>query len=93
MSDLTVDVHLSEADLDRIVQRLVAAIQPLLQSQPALVGCEEMAELLSISLATLDRKRRDGQIPSIKIGSRRLYQPDSVIAAIEVTNETEGDRC
>ena len=92
MSDLTVDVHLSEADLDRIVQRLVAAIQ-LLQSQPALVGCEEMAELLSISLATLDRRRRDGQIPSIKIGSRRLYQPDSVIAAIEVTNETEGDRC
>ena len=93
MADIKFSTELSEQNLSSIIEGVVQALSELLATKPALVDKETMAAILSISIPTLDRMQRAEKIPSIKIGSRRLYQPDSVIAAIEVTNETEGDRC
>jgi excisionase family DNA binding protein len=41
----------------------------------------EAAQLLGISVPTLDRRLRDGDIPSIKLGGRRLV-PRTAIDAI-----------
>lgn len=41
-----------------------------------------MAELLCISIPTLDRMVADDLIPSKPIGNRRLFEPARVIAAL-----------
>lgn len=67
-----------------IVAEVVASLRPVLEksTEPMLVHGDRMAELLGVSRATLDRLRRDRLVPSLLIGSRRLYQPKAVIEAL-----------
>ncbi len=51
--------------------------------QPDLLDAEAMSAKAGISPAMLDRLRRAELVPSIKIGTRRLYRPDAVIEALE----------
>ncbi len=69
---------------DEITADVVAAIRPLLAeaNEPRLVDRHRMAELLSVSVPRLDVLVRDGAIPSRLIGTRRLFAPAEVIAAI-----------
>ncbi len=69
---------------EAIVADVLAALRPLLaeSAAPRLIDGDAMAAMLSISRPTLDRMRASGSIPSVSIGRRRLYCPDSVVAAI-----------
>lgn len=91
MPDLSIATNLSDADAERIICGVVAAIKPLLDARPELVDGDTMSQKLGVSPASVDRLRRAGVIPSIKLGHRRLYRPDAVIAAIEADQGGGGD--
>jgi len=82
---------------DSITSAVVAAIRPLLAEaqEPRLVDGDRMAELAGVSRPTVDRAVKDGLIPSVKIGRRRLYEPraviDSLASASNTLNEEEVD--
>ncbi|WP_417740411.1 DNA-binding protein [Rosistilla oblonga] len=67
-----------------IVADILDALRPLLADsrEPRLVDRQRMADLLGISVPRLDTLVRDGEIPSRLIGTRRLFAPAEVIAAI-----------
>ena len=62
---------------------IISALRPVLTEsrEPLLVCGDRMAELGGVSRPTLDREVRDGKIPSVLIGRRRLFDPADVIAA------------
>ena len=74
---------------DDITASVVAALIPLIAkaNEPQLVDGGRMAEIAGISRPTIDRGVRDGIIPSIKIGRRRLFEPRAVIDAWSKANE------
>ncbi len=43
----------------------------------------ETAKAISISPRTLDNLVRDGKVPSVRIGTRRLFDLDDVTAALK----------
>lgn len=53
---------------------------------PLLVDRAEMARLISISTTQLDKMVRDGVVPSTKSGSKRLFSPAKVVAAMEAAD-------
>ena len=67
-----------------ITTEVVAAIRPLLgeAQEPRLVDRHRMAELAGVSLPMVDRLTSAGDVPSVMIGRRRLYQPVAVIDAL-----------
>ena len=80
-----------------IAADVLAAIRPLLanSSAPRLVDGDRMAELAGVSRPTIDRAVRDGLIPSVRIGRRRLFEPRAVIdawVAATVQNLSKRDR-
>lgn len=88
---------IESVDLDELIAAicgsLITALQPLLSesSEPRLINGDRMADLLGVSRPTVDRMRAAGEIPSIMIGSRRLYQPEAVIAALAAASEKGSD--
>lgn len=83
-------IILSSEDFDALITGFVEAVsqhvaQLLTQAETErVVGREEMAKLLGVGLATIDRSVRDGSIPSMLINSRRLFLPSQVYAALKV---------
>tara|TARA_R110002073_G_scaffold332412_2_gene518473 strand:- start:18075 stop:18356 length:282 start_codon:yes stop_codon:yes gene_type:complete len=83
------NLYLQGIDPDQFREAIVSDVMRQLRSllseshQPRLVDGDGLAELLEVSRPTIDRKRASGEIPSILIGSRRLYRPDAVIEALE----------
>ncbi len=86
---MTRDVLFHGVDLQELTQAVaavvVAQLTPLLQAshEPRLVDRVRMAELLGISLPSLDRMVSSDEIPSVTIGTRRLFNPASVISSLE----------
>ena len=80
MSKDEIDV-MTESIVDRVTDRL----QQVLNQSAAerAVGREEMARLLGVGLASVDRSVRDGSIPSMLIHSRRIFLPSRVFAVLE----------
>ena len=71
---------------DDVVSRLTPLINKL--QQPLLVDRIEMAKLLSISSGKLDDLVAEDAVPSVKVGTRRLFSPDAVVESI-TTNKKE----
>lgn len=46
------------------------------------VSREELAKLFGISLRKVDALRKDGKLPSVKIGARRLFDVEQVRRAL-----------
>ncbi len=58
-------------------------IEPMLVArQRRLVDRPTMAELANIGTATLDRLVASKRVPSVLVGTRRLFDPDNVIDAL-----------
>jgi len=87
------DLILRDTDPDKlradITAGVIAALQSILAefSEPRLVDGDRMAELAGVSRPTIDRAVRDGSIPSVKIGRRRLFDPRAVIDAWSNANK------
>lgn len=88
------DLLLRDTDPDElraaIVADLLAELRPLLaeSSDPRLVGGDRMAELAGVSRPTIDRAVRDGLVPSVMIGRRRLFDPQRVIDSLASDSES-----
>ncbi|TWU67581.1 hypothetical protein V7x_31560 [Crateriforma conspicua] len=88
------DLLLRDIDPDElragIVADVLAALRPVLfgLSEPRLVGGDRMAELAGVSRPTIDRAVRDGLIPSVLIGRRRLFDPQRVIDSLSSAGES-----
>jgi len=91
-SPTTITLSLSDDDTRNIVDGVVKALTPIIekQSAPLLVDADELARLLSLSRATIDRLRADGVITSIGEGRLRRYDPNVSIAELS-SNGTEGN--
>jgi excisionase family DNA binding protein len=66
---------LADALADRVVERLAGRADA-----EALIDGLAVAELLGCSLATVERRTRCGDIPSIKVGRLRRYRRADVLA-------------
>ena len=78
-----IDDSFFEKLADTIVDRLPKTQPPRTEPAPILVGADELARLLSISRPFVDRLRAEGRIPSILVGTRRLFDPSDVVAALK----------
>lgn len=72
------------ADVDSlavaVADIIVKRIEPtLVARQRRLVDRPTMAELANIGTATLDRLVASKRVPSVLVGTRRLFDPDRVI--------------
>ncbi|GAA4455343.1 hypothetical protein GCM10023156_29170 [Novipirellula rosea] len=89
-------IQVQEVDLANLTEAVASAVyakmQPLLAtaSAPRLVDGDRLAELLGVSRPTVDRMRSSGEIPSVSIGRRRLYDPNAVIAALGESSNEKG---
>lgn len=75
------------ADVDTLAIALAdiiaKRIEPMLVArQRRLVDRPTMAELANIGTATLDRLVSSKRVPSVLVGTRRLFDPDKVIDAL-----------
>ena len=52
---------------------------------PRLVDRVALSQQIGLSVPTIDRRRKDGSIPSITVGGRVLFDPSAVIAALAST--------
>ncbi|MEM7473713.1 MAG: helix-turn-helix domain-containing protein [Planctomycetota bacterium] len=76
-------IELSAQDRSAIVDGVVDAIRPFLETRPELVDADSIARILSLSRPTIDRLRAEGVIPSIGEGRMRRYDPAAVIEALK----------
>lgn len=83
-----VDV-LSPADLDRLAGMVADAVADRLARRPLLVDRVELAPMIGLSVPTIERRTRTGEIPCVRSGRRVLYDPQAVVAAM-ASNEKGG---
>ncbi len=76
--------------LTQLIQAAVSeAVRPFaerLNDNGRLLDGDEMATRLGVSRPTLDRLRAAGTVPSIKVGSRRLFDAEAVLKAMSEIN-------
>lgn len=75
------------ADVDLLANKVADIITKRMESilhnrQRRLVDRPTMAELANIGTATLDRLVSSKRVPSVLVGTRRLFDPDKVIDAL-----------
>lgn len=81
-------VRLHDADLDRLAEAIALKLECLLahtSSGTTLLDRPEMAAFLNISLATLDRLVTADEIPSVQVGTRRLFDKIKVLAQLSAS--------
>jgi len=61
-------------------------------TEPLLVSAKAAAELLGISARALWSLSNAGQVPSVRIGARRLYRPEALRAWVEALEQQGGRR-
>ena len=76
---------------ESIASDVVNSLRPLIETETPhrLVDRHHMAELASVSVATLDRLVSRKKIPSVMVGSSRRFDPAEVIGALK--RNQEGD--
>ncbi len=75
-----VDVESLAVALADIIAKRIESM--LVARQRRLVDRPTMAELANIGTATLDRLVSSKRVPSVLVGTRRLFDPDKVIDAL-----------
>jgi excisionase family DNA binding protein len=73
---------LSPAELKCFIEEVASRLAARLTNRPKLVGRHDLAEILGVSVPTIERLQRDKRIPLVRIGRRVLYSPDAVIGAL-----------
>lgn len=72
-----------EEIVGRVAERLVSQLRGQLTGAVRLVGREAMAEVLGVSLQSLDRLVASGAIPSLKLGGLRRFDPQAVLEHVK----------
>ncbi len=70
---------LSEFELQRIADLVAESLANRTASHEEMLDVHQAAKLLGLSVSTLERRTRDGSIPSIKIGRLRRYRRSELV--------------
>jgi excisionase family DNA binding protein len=70
---------LSDYELQRIAELLADSLAKRIEPNEQMLDVHEAARLLGLSVSTLERRTRDGSIPSIKIGRLRRYRRSELV--------------
>lgn len=73
---------LTPSDLENFASKIADLVVQRLADQPALLDRVALAKKIGLSVPTIDRMVRDGQIPAIKGRSRVLFDLKAVKAAL-----------
>lgn len=78
---------LKSADVDALADLIATVVvervaKQLDANKRRLVDREEMAALANVSVPTLDRLVAAEAVPSLRIGNRRLFDPDAFLDAL-----------
>jgi excisionase family DNA binding protein len=77
------DLKALAVEISNTIESRIAGLLSKSQVESA-VSREEMAELLGVGVATIDRLVRDNAIPSMLPGTRRLFLPSKVYEALSM---------
>lgn len=70
---------LSEHELRCIAELVADSLAKRIETNEQMLDVHEAAKLLGCSVPTLERRTRDGSIPSIKIGRLRRYRRSELV--------------
>jgi excisionase family DNA binding protein len=77
-------------DIDAIIERIADAVADRLRAEQIAapntsveLDVYGVAELLSCSVPTVERRTKAGEIPSYTVGRLRRYNRDAVLAAVQ----------
>ena len=73
---------LTPAELDRFVDRIADAVALKLASQPKLVDRHALAQIIGVSVPTIERLQASGKLPFVRLQRLVRYDVDAVIAAL-----------
>ena len=71
------------AELEDFIDSIADRVAERLAKRPRLVDRHTLAGLIGLSIATIERRVRDGSIPVIRIGNRVLFDVGDVVAALK----------
>lgn len=74
-------MSLSPLELERLAEEVAGRVTEKLSNQPRLVDRYRLAELLGVSVPSIERWIQSGEIPVVRIGRRTLFDVAEVIAA------------
>lgn len=77
------DTHDRPSPLDALTREQARSSAPSGDVLGEILVAEQVAELLSMRLSTVEDYARRGVLPSIKLGRHRRYVRSDVVAAIE----------
>lgn len=69
-------------DLEHFADRIAEAVSRRMDSRPLLVDRHELADLLGVSVPTIERMQRARRIPVVRIGRLVKYNPEAVMRAL-----------
>ena len=78
---------MTPAELEALANTIAKSVADRLNQQPRLLSREELARTMSVSIPTIDRMRREGQLPYIKIRGAIRYDPVAVIEHLTLATE------
>lgn len=70
------------SDLESFADKVADLVVKRLTDQPALVDKVALSKKIGLSIPTIDRLVKDGQIPAIKKRRRVLFSVDAVVSAL-----------
>lgn len=82
---------LSPADLERLAGQVAEAVADRLARRPLLVDRVELAPMIGLSVPTIERRTRTGEIPCVRSGRRVLYDPRAVVDAMATKTKGGAD--
>jgi len=70
---------LSDYELHRIAELVAESLAKRVETNEQMLDVHQAAKLLGLSVPTLERRTRDGSIPSVKIGRLRRYRRSELV--------------
>lgn len=71
---------LNDLEIQQIVDRILAALDGSIPNQDEYVDSHGAAKILGCSVPTVERRTREGSLPSVKFGRLRRYRRTDLLA-------------
>jgi excisionase family DNA binding protein len=71
---------LSDNEIDRIAERIVKALGGGVSRPDEMLDAHGAAQVLGCSVATIERRMKSGELPSVKLGRLRRYRRADLLA-------------
>lgn len=70
-------------EIDQLAETVAERLAEKLTGRHKLVDRHQIAEILGVSVPTIDRHLKDGRIPIVRVGRTVRFDPGRVISALE----------